>query len=237
METMMPWNGWVSRLLKEKLGDERYTKLANWAQFRPDDPHGLVGVPEHARTTVAGVDRVKGFRYPAPGSRPAVEIPSRHMEDDPYDITYYGKDTRRNAKSHVLHIVGSDVTAEEVKMLPNTVKIMEIEEGTDADGSKLVKREIVLSPVDEEIGSPGNKGNFATGPSDYDPSGLRSTMQTNWAAMNAELEKHMPTQQVRYEWEEDQEAMLAKWESEGLPVMPGRVMDWDIPEKRNVASW
>ena len=43
-------------------------------------------------------------------------------------------------------------------MLPNTVKIMEIEEGTDADGSKLVKREIVLSPVDEEVRMGGMKG-------------------------------------------------------------------------------
>ncbi|GMH52818.1 hypothetical protein TrRE_jg3973 [Triparma retinervis] len=237
METMMPWNGWFSRLLKDKLGDERYTALSNWAQFRPDDPHGLIGVPEHARTTTEGVPRIKGYRYPAPGSRPAVEIPTADLDSDPYNINYYSKDTRRNAKSTTFHIVGSDVTVEETKMLPNTVTMIEIEEGTDADGSKLVKRELLISSQDEQIGSPGNNGMFATGKSSYDPTGLRSTMQTNWAAMNASVEAHLPTQLCTYEWEAEQEEMLAKWEEQGLPVMPGRAMEWDVPEKRNIASW
>jgi hypothetical protein len=78
---------------------------------------------------------------------------------------------------------------------------------------------------------------FATGKSDYDPSGLRSTMQTSWAAMNASVEAHLPTQLTKYEWEADQDEMLAKWEKEGLPVCPGRVMEWEVPEKRNIASW
>merc|ERR1712071_62851 len=36
--------------------------------------------------------------------------------------------------------------------------------------------------------SPGNKGVFATGKSDYDPTGLRAAMSTNHAATHAELE-------------------------------------------------
>ena len=78
---------------------------------------------------------------------------------------------------------------------------------------------------------------FATGKSSYDPTGLRSTMQTNWAAMNASVEAHLPTQLCTYEWEAEQEEMLAKWEEQGLPVMPGRAMEWDVPEKRDIASW
>jgi len=151
MESMMPWNGWFTRFLKEKMGDKRYMALSDWAQFRPDDPHGLVGVPENARTTTVGVDRIKGYRYPAPGSQPPVEIPTRGIGADPYEITYYSRDTKRNAKSTKLHIVGSDITEAQTAMLPNTVKVLEIEEGTDADGSKLVRREIVLNPEEEQV--------------------------------------------------------------------------------------
>ena len=147
METMMPWNGWFSRLLKDKLGDERYTALSNWAQFRPDDPHGLIGVPEHARTTTEGVPRIKGFRYPAPGSRPAVEIPTADLDSDPYNINYYSKDTRRNAKSTTFHIVGSDVTVEETKMLPNTVTMIEIEEVSSDTAEIPYGRSQMFSPT------------------------------------------------------------------------------------------
>lgn len=170
METMMPWQGWVYRLLKRTLGDEKFEKLRSIALFRSDDPHGLVGVPEHARTTVKGVPRIKGFRYPAPGSRPPVTVPTADLGSDPYNNNYYGRDTRRNAKPPIYHIVGSDVSAEERSRLPGTVKLISAE-GEDGKAGESV--ELLVSPEPEKIGSPGNKGMFATGKSDYDPSGLR----------------------------------------------------------------
>ena len=62
-------------------------------------------------------------------------------------------------------------------------------------------------------------------------------METSHAAMEASLEKYLPTQAVRYEWEEDQAEMLKAWEEADLPCMPGRPTNWVVPKERNIASW
>ena len=40
------------------------------------------------------VDRIQGFRYPAPGSRHGARIPIRETVDDVYDIKEYTRDPR-----------------------------------------------------------------------------------------------------------------------------------------------
>ena len=88
------------------------------------------------------------------------------------------------------------------------------------------------------LGSPGNNSVFATGPSTFDDTkGLRSAMSTSHEKMNAELLNHMPTQLPKFEWEDRQDELCAKWESQGLPPCPGSPMQWDMPDKARVASW
>jgi hypothetical protein len=40
------------------------------------------------------VDRIQGFRYPAPGSRPVGSVPTRTNDDDIYDIKFFSRDNR-----------------------------------------------------------------------------------------------------------------------------------------------
>jgi hypothetical protein len=46
------------------------------------------------------VERIKGFRFPAPGSRTGARIPTRESADQIYDTGYYYRDPR-NLKSKV----------------------------------------------------------------------------------------------------------------------------------------
>lgn len=92
--------------------------------FRPNDTHDLHQTPP-ANMTMPGVERIKGYRFPAPGwvfqqqqnknknaffkkdilslflfhaycrSQPHKTIPTLYNEDDKYDIKYYSRDTRR----------------------------------------------------------------------------------------------------------------------------------------------
>ena len=42
-------------------------QLRRWAVFRPDDINDLYPFPRN-RISYPGVERIKGYRYPAPGS-------------------------------------------------------------------------------------------------------------------------------------------------------------------------
>lgn len=60
--------------------------------FRPDDPADLLQVLP-ARHKQPGVERIKGFRYPSPGSQPQAKVPIR-TEDELYNTSIYHKDPR-----------------------------------------------------------------------------------------------------------------------------------------------
>jgi hypothetical protein len=61
--------------------------------FRPEDPNQLIQVLPQ-REVYSSVERIKGFRYPAPGSRMDAKIPVRESEDAIYDTNYYSRDPR-----------------------------------------------------------------------------------------------------------------------------------------------
>ena len=228
-ETMMPWNGWFSDALKKGLGDEKYEKLRRTVLFKPDDIHNFEGVPQSARLTMPGVERIKGPRYPAPGSRPIPTIPKDPEGTDPYDINYYSRDTRRNGNTRIHYTI---VKSKDVAALLEQNPSAKIEGSTD---DELVMAS-ALEPL-KGIGSPGNGGMFATGKSDFDPTGLRAAMQTSHAQMEARLAEHQPTQLPTYEWEGRQEELLADWKAKGLPVQPGQGAAWAMPKGARVASW
>lgn len=86
-------SGWVHEVLN-KLPVNMRTKLRSLALFRPDDINDLYPFPRN-RISYPGVERIKGFRYPAPGSRGKVNVPQSESDDRLYDIKYFDHDTRR----------------------------------------------------------------------------------------------------------------------------------------------
>ena len=93
-KTMMPWRGFYTNLMKKALGEATYDKIRRAAQFRPDETHGLEGAPVRSHFDMPGVERIKGYRYPAPSSQETANIPLNDEGYDPFDITYLGKDTK-----------------------------------------------------------------------------------------------------------------------------------------------
>lgn len=96
--------------------------------------------------------------------------------DDPYNVAYYKRDTGRRLTSDpaAMH---RDIEQIKLELLPQ-----------DDPRVKEAMEEFEKGPGS----SPGNKGVFATGKSDYDPSGLRATMSTNWEATEKSLDENMP---------------------------------------------
>lgn len=138
---------------------------------------------------VSGVERIQGYRYPAPGSRTGARVPIRDSKDDVYDIKHYSRDPR-------------NVKPDEETFINSATKPS------------------LLAPVVPQIGSPGNKNPAVLR---YDPSGLRSSMTANWAALEASLEKRaIPNHLPGPEWFKDLKAIEADCEKKGIPYVAGR---------------
>lgn len=97
---------------------------------------------------------------------------------DPYNIAYYPRDTRR-APTPIIAAVRDDYEAKPGEtVLPGDLK--------EIEGA------IAASKEEDQQSSPGNKGTFATGKSDFDPTGLRAAMSTNHAAVEESLKQYLP---------------------------------------------
>ena len=176
-ETMMPWDGWFSSFVKAKLGSERYEQLKDFILFKNDDIHDLHGIPNPStKVDIGGGEKVQ-FRYPSPGSQTPVKMPDMEEGGDPFNINYYSRDTRRT-EVPVLTAVRDDYVPKSGETLVNA---------DDMKNGVLDSLKVV------EESSPGNKGNFATGKSNFDPSGLRAAMSTSHEAVEANMKKLMPT--------------------------------------------
>ncbi len=184
-ETMMPWNGWFSSFLQDKLGDERYQKLRQLVLYRPDNYTGFEQGPRPStKLSISEQDPnlMHRFRHPSPGSQPPVSQPDEdpsfgNAGDDPYDVTYYKRDTGRRYTSDSTS-VHRNLERIKLELLPqDDPRVKEaLEEFEKGPGS-----------------SPGNKGVFATGKTSYDTKGgLRATMSTSWAATEESLDANMP---------------------------------------------
>jgi hypothetical protein len=60
--------------------------------YRPEDVNNLHQVLPQ-RVTNVPVERIKGYRYPAPGSRVGARIPIRDHDDELYETTYYTRNS------------------------------------------------------------------------------------------------------------------------------------------------
>jgi hypothetical protein len=86
--------------------------------------------------------------------------------------------------------------------------------------------------------SPGNGGIFATGPSDFDPTGLRTPASVTWHETEKMLDTYMPDHLPTAVWvgREDQ---VIKWHEErDLPVPVGEYYaPLTTPRENRVARW
>eukprot|EP00634_Sargassococcus_sp_CCMP2135_P004058 CAMPEP_0198648208 /NCGR_PEP_ID=MMETSP1467-20131203/3314_1 /TAXON_ID=1462469 /ORGANISM="unid. sp., Strain CCMP2135" /LENGTH=204 /DNA_ID=CAMNT_0044383909 /DNA_START=81 /DNA_END=695 /DNA_ORIENTATION=- len=180
-------------------------------QFRPQKPSDMEPSPL-VRQKLKGVDRIQGYRYPAPGSRPPARIPRVDNTDDVFDIKFLGKDTRRAPRNHIIFTNKKCLDSEEIKAIT-----------TKAESVKL------------DWGSSGKFGNPAV--KEYDPTGLRSSMTATHEALAKSLEEHKPTQLVHYEWWDEQDAIIADAKAKGIPPPPGKPPAWKYPKERYQASW
>lgn len=175
--TMMPWSGWVNRFLKDKLPENQYTTLRNTFYFMPEGKYDVMEQMPSPSTKIpySQDGQEAGFREVAPGSQGAVDIPLHDLDDDPYDSAYFKRDTRRRYTDP--EFPHPDI--EQIKLDMQDPNDPEVQEA---------KKKLAAGPPS----SPGNGGNFPTGPSDFDPSGLRAVMSVTNAEIEKHLDSHMP---------------------------------------------
>lgn len=225
-ESMMPWRGWdkMSNFLKEKLGTERYDFIHKFVTFRPGDIHEMNQIPNPSTKIPISRDdptMTAQFRYPSPGSQKPVNLPKGDVgtpSEDPYNSTYYTRDTGRRGQN----AEGFDPDVQEVKLAlmdPDSPEVQELKEA--------------LQPKS----SPGNKGRFATGPTDYDPSGLRAAMSTSHEATEASLDANMPDHLPYPVWYDKQDEIVAWYTERDLPVPFGQAGHDTVPISRRIARW
>jgi len=162
-----------------------------------------------ANQTLDSVPRIKAYRYPAPGSQPPPAIPREEIGKDIFDAKHYSRDYRRAPKERPIIKATRRLTKEDIAA---------IEAGDQ--------------PKEGSTGKFGNPAVF-----EYDPTGLRSSMTATHEALEAELDKHKPTQLPHFAWEDNQDAIVAEYEAKGLPVPPGQPFKWKVPPDYYKAKW
>jgi hypothetical protein len=227
--SMMPWKGWIARFLQEQLGEERYKKMRETVFFIHDDPNDLVQSPYPANRdfSISKTDPTvtAQFRYPSPGSQPAVRVPRIEADEDPFDAGHFKRDTRRRYQFSELNYTDPTVAKMQLELMDPDGKDEEVQEEL---------KKLTAGPES----SPGNKGRFATGPTDFDKTGLRATMSVNWAATNAELDKHMPDHLPTPIWMLSDEDFTKWYQERDLPVPVGAYYEpLTTPTHLRVARW
>eukprot|EP00640_Fibrocapsa_japonica_P007004 CAMPEP_0113935714 /NCGR_PEP_ID=MMETSP1339-20121228/2814_1 /TAXON_ID=94617 /ORGANISM="Fibrocapsa japonica" /LENGTH=162 /DNA_ID=CAMNT_0000937957 /DNA_START=219 /DNA_END=707 /DNA_ORIENTATION=+ /assembly_acc=CAM_ASM_000762 len=155
-----------------------------------------------------GVERIQGYRYPAPGARRGAVVPHVENEDDLFDIGYYKRDTRRMPQDRITIIPGKDAPKVIYHGAANTKEL--------------------------PAGSPGRPNPAVER---YDPSGLRSSMTATHAALAESLEKYKPNHLVKEEWADKEQEIVEWYTSRGLPPVPGRPTNWAKPADWDKPSW
>ena len=224
--TMMPWKGWFQRLLQDQLGEERFQKIRNIMLFAPDDIYDLQQSPKpNQKIPIAEHDPsiTHMYRYPSPGSQDAVKLPEFEADEDPYDTGYFKRDTRRR----YLYPELGNPNIERLKL-----------QMMDPDGKDpAVQAELAKLEAGPES-SKGNKGVFATGPSNFDPTGLRATMSVTWKELEKSLDAHMPNHIPKPIWVGREAEVRKFYVDRNLPVPFGeRYPGLKVPIERRVATW
>jgi len=223
-ESLMPWEGWFSSFLKDKMGD-KYDRVRRIVQFLPDDTHNLHQTPNPSTKIPLTEDgkHVAQFRYPSPGSQAPVDLPKEDVGtryEDPYNTAHFPRDnTRRNRDPA---FPDPDTERLRLALLPDDdPRVIEAKERFD-EGPK---------------SSPGNKGMFATGKSDFDPEGLRATMSANHDALNQALDSSEPDHLPAPDWLDRQDEIVKWHEDRDLPVPMGGTGWGTVSREGRIAKW
>lgn len=224
--TMMPWKGWFQRFVADTFGEDKLQRMREIVFFIPEDPYELNTPNQSVKVPISKTDPTitHQYRYPSPGSQSAVHIPQYDDDEDPYDSGYFKRDTRRRYLSSDWY----NPKTEKLKL-----------ELMDPDG-----KDPLIQEAKEELenykppSSPGNQGRFATGPTDFDPTGLRATMSATWQETEKSLDKHMPDHLPTPTWVGKEEE-LSKWYHErDLPLPFGFPYEGLIvPRERRIVQW
>lgn len=224
-ESLMPWRGWFQRFLQDKvLSPERYRKFREIFFFMPDDIYDLQQSPKpNQKIVISRTDPTVTamYRTPSPGSQQPTVQPEFEEGEDPYDTNYFKRDTRRR-------YLGSEIGNKENELVK--LSLMDANDPAVQEEIKVVTK----GPVS----SPGNQGRFATGPTDFDPTGLRATMSVTWGALEQSLDTHMPDHLPTPVWV-GHEASIMQWHKDrDLPVpVGGYYQALKVPVQRRVARW
>lgn len=191
-------------------------KLEAFSQFQGGAAsHELHGGYD-SRMKMEGVERIKGYRYPSPGSQAQPTIPSTDVPDRLYDIQYYTRDTRRAPLQHSI-------------MQGNSGGAL----GAGATGAASKALEV---SDEADLGSPGlASGNPAV--YRYDETGLRSAMTATNPELFKALAAVMPTHNVEYEWAADADKIVEEYTLKGIPPLPGRRMPMKVQPMAFEAGW
>lgn len=222
--TMMPWNKWFQRWLKANTSEKTFQKFREWTAFMPDDIYDLQQSPKPTqKVPVSKTDPTitHMYRYPAPGSQSPPHVPEFEQGQDPYDSGYFKRDTKRRYLNSEL----GNPEIEKAKLAlmdPNDPAVQE------------EKTKLEAGPES----SKGNKGVFATGPTDFDPTGLRATMSVTWEKLEESLDAHMPDHLPTPVWAGKEEEIIQWYEERDLPVPVGAYYSaLKVPRELRVATW
>ena len=161
------------------------------------------------------------YRYPSPGSQGAPKMPLFEADEDPFDSGYYKRDTRRRYLSQ-------EYGNPELKK----ARLLQMDQNDPAVQEAL--KQLEAGPES----SPGNDGVFATGPSDFDPTGLRSSVGATFASLEKSLDAHMPDHLPTPVWVGQEEEIVAWHKERNLPVPLGQYYQGlKVPRHRRVAYW
>jgi hypothetical protein len=220
--TMMPWRGWFQRWLKETIGPERFATFRNIFFFAPDDEADLWQAPIAATKFKLNDKTTAEYRYPAPGSQSPARVPELvEPGDDPYDTAYFKYDTKNR-------YINSEVNNPKLEIQ----KLLLMDQN-----DPLVQEELEKLKTRPRESSPGNQGRFATGPTDFDPTGLRATMSVTWEETEKVLDENMPDHLPTPVWVGREKEVTEWYESRGLPVPVGEYYKpLKTPLARRVAS-
>lgn len=223
-EPMLPYRGWIERLLREKMNPKTFDTVKGFFYFWPEDPNNLNQLPYPNDQHVVSKDGKTSvaIREVAPGSQPFVDIPKHDLDDDPYDSGYFKRDTRRR-------YVDPEFPNPEVEQIK-----LDMQDANDPEVIEAKKR-LAAGPDS----SPGNGGRFANGVSETQMGGLRAVMSVTNEDLFNELDKHMPDHLPTPTWAADEEEAkkLFQWyKDRGLPVPIGGTFN-GVSLKRRIAKW
>lgn len=223
-EPFLPWRGWMERVFRDKMSPETFDTVKGFFYFWPEDPNNLNQLPYPNQKHIYSKDGKESvaIREVSPGSQPFVEIPTKDLDDDPYDSGYFKRDTRRRYVDP--EFPHPDVEQIKLDML-------------DENDPEVVaaKERLAAGP----LSSQGNGGIFANGKSETGLSGLRAVMSVTNDELFSELDKHMPDHLPTPTWAADDEKckeMVQWYKDRGLPIPIGGNFN-GVSVKRRIAKW